>query len=65
MDSDIKIDPSAIAKGQADILTELTVAKERMESRIYALLTPEQRAKAEEIRESWKTRHEKGSMKKD
>ncbi|MGA2401273.1 MAG: Spy/CpxP family protein refolding chaperone [Syntrophobacteraceae bacterium] len=55
----------SIAKGQADTLTELIVAKERMKSRIYAVLTPEQRTKAEELRESWKARHEKGHWQKD
>ena len=45
----------SIAKGQADTLIELIVAKERMKSRIYAVLTPEQRTKAEELRESWKS----------
>ena len=51
----------SIAKGQADALTELIVARERMKSRIHALLTPEQRAKAEELSES----HGKRAMKKD
>jgi Spy/CpxP family protein refolding chaperone len=58
----------SIAKGQADTLTELIVAKERMKSRIYAVLTPEQRAKAEQIRESWKAKkakHEKGPVKEE
>jgi Spy/CpxP family protein refolding chaperone len=48
-----------IAKGQADTIIELIVAKERMKSRMYAVLTPEQRAKAEQMREKWKSRHEK------
>jgi protein CpxP len=47
----------AIAKGQADIRTELIVEKERVKSKIYAILTPEQRAQAEQMRESWKARH--------
>jgi len=49
----------SIAKGQADTLTEMIVGRERMRSRIWALLTPEQRAKAEQMREKWKSRHEK------
>lgn len=49
----------AIAKGQADTLTELIVAKERMKSRIYAVLTPEQRAKAQELINAWKAKREK------
>ncbi len=55
----------SIAKGQADTLIELIVVKERMKSRIYGLLTPEQRVKAEQIRESWKSRHEKECKHKD
>jgi protein CpxP len=55
----------AIAKGQADTLTELIVAKERMKSRMYAVLTPEQRAKAKELSDAWKAKHEKKSGQKD
>lgn len=55
----------SIAKGQADTLTELVVARERMKSRIYAVLTPEQRAKAEQLRESWKARKGKEPNQKD
>ncbi len=52
----------SIAKGQSDTITELIVAKERMKSRIWGVLTPDQRAKAEKMRESWKAKrmeHEK------
>jgi protein CpxP len=50
----------AIAKGQADTLTDMIVVKECMMSRIYGVLTPEQRAKAEEMRDSKHgKRHEK------
>ena len=55
----------AIAKGQADIITELIVEKQRMKSRMYAVLTPEQRAKVEQMREKWKSRHEKEQEHKD
>ncbi|MGO9373684.1 MAG: Spy/CpxP family protein refolding chaperone, partial [Syntrophobacteraceae bacterium] len=48
----------SIAKGQADILANMIVARERIKSQIYAVLTPEQRAKAEKLREAWKTLHE-------
>ncbi len=47
----------AVARGQADTMTELIVAKQRMQSRIYAVLTPDQRAKADKMRESWKAKH--------
>lgn len=47
----------AIAKAQADTITDLIVAKQRMRSKIYVVLTPEQRAKAEKMRESWKAEH--------
>jgi protein CpxP len=39
-----------IAAQQAQTLAELIVAKERIQMRLYALLTPEQRAKAERMR---------------
>lgn len=55
----------AIAKGQADTLIELIVARESMKSKIFAVLTPEQRTKAQELRESWKARHGKKHMKED
>ncbi len=55
----------AIAKGHADIITELIVEKQRMKSRIYAVLTPEQHAKVEQMREKWKSRHEKEQKHKD
>ena len=55
----------AIAKGQADIITELIVEKQRMKSRIYAVLTQEQRAKVEQMHEKWKSRHEKEQKHKD
>ncbi len=50
----------SIAKGQAATLADMIVARERMKSRIYAVLTPEQRARAEKLREAWKILHEKG-----
>jgi protein CpxP len=55
----------AIAKGQADIITELIVEKQRMKSRMYAVLTPEQRAKVEQMHEKWKSHHEKEHENKD
>ena len=54
-----------IAKGHADIITELSVEKQRMKSRIYAVLTPEQRTKVEQMREKWKSHHEKEQKHKD
>jgi protein CpxP len=55
----------SIAKGQADTIVELIVAREGMKSKVFAVLTPEQRTKAQELRESWKARHEKKHMKQD
>lgn len=49
----------SIAKGQAAILANIIVEKARMRSRMYAVLTPEQRTKLEQIHKSWKDRHEK------
>ncbi len=48
----------AIAKEQANIITDLIVEKQRMKSRFYAVLTQEQRAKFEQMREKWKSRRE-------
>ena len=53
----------SIAKGQADTIIELIVTKERIKSKVYAVLTPEQRTKAQELRESWKACHGKKHMK--
>ena len=55
----------SIAKGQADTIVELIVARESMKSKIFAVLTPEQRTKAQALRESCKARHEKKHMKAD
>ncbi|MDX2034132.1 MAG: Spy/CpxP family protein refolding chaperone [Blastocatellia bacterium] len=41
----------AIAARQGDTLAALIVEKERVKTQIYAILTPEQRAQAEQIRE--------------
>jgi len=54
-----------IAKGQADIIAEIIVEKTRMKSRMYAVLTPEQRAKIEQMHEKWKAHKEKGHKDKD
>ncbi len=40
----------AIATKQGETLAELIVEKERVKTQIYAVLTPEQRAKAEQFR---------------
>jgi Spy/CpxP family protein refolding chaperone len=52
----------SLAAGQAGIFTELIVAKARVTSRIFAVLTPEQKAKAEKIRPLWEGRrgHRRG-----
>ncbi len=55
----------SIARGQADTLVQLIVEKERMKSMMYAVLTPEQRAKLEQMRESCKARHAKEAEHKD
>ncbi len=39
------------------------MTKERIKSKVYAVLTPEQRTKAQELRESWKACHGKKHMK--
>ena len=52
----------SLAAGQAGTVTELIVAKARVKSKIFAVLTPEQRAKAEKIRPLWEGRrgHHRG-----
>ena len=45
----------AFAGKQAQILSDLTVERERMKSEIYAVLTPDQRAKAQQLMQA---RHE-------
>ncbi len=50
---------SAVAKNQAAVLANIIVEKTRMRSRMYAVLTPEQRAKLEKVRAEWKAHHEK------
>jgi protein CpxP len=51
-----------LAAGQAETVTELIVAKARAKSKIFAVLTPEQQAKAEKIRPLWEGRrgHRRG-----
>jgi Spy/CpxP family protein refolding chaperone len=55
----------AVAKGQAEIISQLIAEKARMKSRMYAVLTSEQRARAEQMRESWKAGLGKGPRYKD
>ena len=55
----------SIAKGQADIMSQIIVEKTRMKSRMYAVLTPDQRTKAEQMHEKWKAHHEKEHENKD
>jgi len=45
----------ALAARQAQTLAELIVAKARVKSKAYAVLTSEQRAKADQMRDCWET----------
>ena len=47
----------SIASKQANTITEMIVIKERIKTRIYKILTPEQRAQAQKLREAWKEKH--------
>lgn len=49
----------SIAKGQAAIIANIIVERTRMKSRMYAVLTPEQRTTLQQMHEKWKARHEK------
>ncbi|MDR3568924.1 MAG: Spy/CpxP family protein refolding chaperone [Syntrophobacteraceae bacterium] len=53
-----------IAKGQAAVLSDIIVDVARMHARMYAVLTPEQRAKLDKMHEQWKSRHEMEHQKK-
>jgi Spy/CpxP family protein refolding chaperone len=46
----------ALAEQQAQTITELIVAKERVKSKVYAVLTPEQRDKAAQMRARFEDR---------
>jgi Spy/CpxP family protein refolding chaperone len=45
-----------LAEQQSQTITELIVARERVKSKIYHVLTPEQRAKAEGMRQKFEAR---------
>ena len=50
----------AIASRQGETIAKLLVEKERLKSRIYtAVLTPEQRTKADEMQKTWHSRLER------
>ena len=55
----------SVAKAQADTLLEMIVVREHMKSRIYAVLTPEQRTRAEELLKSWQARYGKEHEQED
>jgi Spy/CpxP family protein refolding chaperone len=55
----------SIAKRQSDIIADIIVEKARMKSRMYAVLTPEQRTRAEQMHDKWKAGHEKKHEQKD
>ena len=46
----------ALAAEQAQTITELIVAKERVQAKVYAALTPEQRAKTDQMLERMESR---------
>jgi Spy/CpxP family protein refolding chaperone len=50
---------SAIAKEQGDLTAQMIVARQRVKSQIFAILTDEQKAKAEHMRDTIKERFEK------
>jgi periplasmic protein CpxP/Spy len=54
----------ALAANQAQTITELIVAKERVKSKVYAVLTPEQRTKADQMLEHFESRFGRGFGKK-
>ena len=52
------------AQKQATLITDMMVEKERTKSQIYALLTPEQRQKAEELMQQREQRRAERSQKR-
>ena len=50
----------SLASQQAQTITELIVAKERVKSKVYNVLTPEQRVKAEQMRARFESRVREG-----
>ncbi|MDR3556351.1 MAG: hypothetical protein P4L55_16475 [Syntrophobacteraceae bacterium] len=54
-----------VAKGQAAVIADLIVVKARMKSEVHGPLTPEQRATLQQMRESWKSYHEKENERKN
>lgn len=54
----------ALAANQAQTITELIVAKERVKSKVYEVLTSEQRTKADQMLEHFESRFGKGFGKK-
>ncbi len=47
----------SIASKQASTITEMMVIRQRIKTRIYKILTPEQRAEAQKLRNAWKEKH--------
>ena len=50
----------SLAANQAQTITELLVAKERVKAKVYAVLTPEQRKQADTMLERFESRFERG-----
>jgi Spy/CpxP family protein refolding chaperone len=50
----------ALAANQAQTITELLVVKERVKAKVYAVLTPEQRTKADAMLERFESRFGRG-----
>lgn len=53
----------AIANKQGQLMSQLIVEKERVQSQVYAVLTPEQRAKAEKMRNQFMERFQERFIK--
>jgi periplasmic protein CpxP/Spy len=51
---------SQLAEQQAETMKQLIVEKERTKAQLFAILTPEQRQKAEELKERFKGKFRKG-----
>jgi Spy/CpxP family protein refolding chaperone len=49
-----------LAANQAQTITELLIAKERVKAKVYAVLTPEQRTKADAMLDRFESRFDRG-----
>ena len=60
----MKSQARALAQKQTQIMNDLIVEKQRTKSQIYAVLTPEQRQKAQQLMQQREQRHQERMQQK-